>query len=398
MEATQQRRTAGWWWIAVVTALAFTACGTQESTESTQTIALAERTMPVPAGVIEGTVDQPNARIELRTYKNGRLTPLMKTTADAEGAFRLEVKQDLAYDFHQLVVNGAHPVVLIMDATYGVRLDLKIPASGYITDAQIEGSPESEMLATYYNKAIPLQLQLQNAMNRKDQSLTASLRKQLQEHAVDWATPRAHLPSAMGALEHLDADLHRPLMVSIMNANQSRMGTNEYYQYLENNVVNKPKPRKVATPPPAAKSNGAGLGPGDAAPDIQMAGTDGELMKLSNLRGKVVLIDFWASWCGPCRRENPHVVNAYRQYGPQGFEVFSVSLDKTRDPWLKAIEQDGLIWPNHVSDLAGWQNEAARLYGVSSIPHTVLIDREGNIIARNLRGRALTAQLAQLFP
>ena len=398
MEATQQRRTAGWWWIAVVTALAFTACGTHESTESTQTIALAERTMPVPAGVIEGTVDQPNARIELRTYKNGRLTPLMKTTADAEGAFRLEVKRDLAYDFHQLVVNGAHPVVLIMDATYGVKLDLKIPASGYITESLIEGSPESEMLATYYNKAIPLQLQLQNAMNRKDQALAASLRKQLQEYAMDWATPRAHLPSAMGALEHLDADLHRPLMVSIMNANQSRMGTNEYYQYLENNVVNKPKPRKVATPPPSAQSNGAGLGAGDAAPDIQMAGTNGELLKLSDLRGKVVLIDFWASWCGPCRRENPHVVNAYRQYGPKGFEVFSVSLDKTRDPWLKAIEQDGLIWPNHVSDLAGWQNEAARLYGVSSIPHTVLLDGEGNIIARNLRGRALTAQLAQLFP
>ena len=397
MEATQQRWAAGWWWIAVVAAFAFTACGTPNASDSQEPIALAERTMPVPAGVIEGTVDQPNARIELRTYKNGRLTPLMKTNADANGAFRLEVKRDLAYDFHQLVVNGAHPVVLIMDATYGVRLDLKVPSSGYITEAQIEGSPESEMLAGYYNKAIPLQLQLQNAVNRKDQAQTAQIRKQLQEFAVNWATPRAHLPCAIGALEHLDADLHRPLMVSIMNANQGRMGKNEYYQYLENNVVNKPKPRKVSTPPPAAKG-GAGLGPGDAAPDIEMAGTNGEPRTLSDLRGKVVLIDFWASWCGPCRRENPHVVNAYRQYGPQGFEVFSVSLDKTRDPWLKAIEQDGLIWPNHVSDLAGWQNAAARLYGVNSIPHTVLIDREGNIIARNLRGRALSAQLAQLFP
>ena len=397
MEATQQRWAAGWWWIAVVAAFAFTACGTPNASDSQEPIALAERTMPVPAGVIEGTVDQPNARIELRTYKNGRLTPLMKTNADANGAFRLEVKRDLAYDFHQLVVNGAHPVVLIMDATYGVRLDLKVPSSGYITEAQIEGSPESEMLAGYYNKAIPLQLQLQNAVNRKDQAQTAQIRKQLQEFAVNWATPRAHLPCAIGALEHLDADLHRPLMVSIMNANQGRMGKNEYYQYLENNVVNKPKPRKVSTPPPAA-AGGAGLGPGDAAPDIEMAGTNGELRTLSDLQGKVVLIDFWASWCGPCRRENPHVVNAYRQYGPQGFEVFSVSLDKTRDPWLKAIEQDGLIWPNHVSDLAGWQNAAARLYGVNSIPHTVLIDREGNIIARNLRGRALSAQLAQLFP
>lgn len=383
--------------IAVVAAFAFTACGTPNAEESTEPIALEQRTMPVPAGVIEGTVDQPNARIELRTYKNGRLTPLMKTTADAAGAFRLEVKPDLAYDFHQLVVNGAHPVVLIMDATYGIKLNLKVPESGYIADAQIEGSPESALLATYYSKAIPLQLQLQNAVNRQDQAATASIRKQLQDYAVNWATPRAHLPCAIGALEHLDSDLHRPLMVSIMNANQAKMGTNEYYQYLENNVVNKPKPRKVSTPPPA-QPGGAALGPGDAAPEIEMADRDGNLVKLSDLRGKVVLIDFWASWCGPCRRENPHVVNAYRQYGPRGFEVFSVSLDKTRDPWLKAIEQDGLVWPNHVSDLAGWQNAAARTYGVNSIPHTVLIDQEGNIIARNLRGRALTTQLAQLFP
>lgn len=353
--------------------------------------------MPVPAGVIAGKVSQPNARIELRTFANGRLTPVKKVTADGEGAFRMEVGRDLAYDFHQLVVNGAHPMVLIMDATYGVNVDLTVPESGYITGARIEGSPESELLATYYDKAIPLQLQLQNAEQRKDREQAASIRSQLQAHAENWATPHAHLPCALGAIEHLDAEMHGPLMASIMNANRSTMGANEYFQYLENNVINKPKPRKVATPPPAA-ANGAGLGPGDAAPDIAMAGIDGELRNLSDLRGKVVLIDFWASWCGPCRRENPHVVNAYRTYGPRGFEVFSVSLDKSRDPWLKAIEQDGLVWPGHVSDLAGWSNAAARLYGVTSIPHTVLIDPEGNIIARNLRGRALTAKLAELFP
>ena len=135
---------------------------------------------------------------------------------------------------------------------------------------------------------------------------------------------------------------------------------------------------------------------GGDAPDIAMKTPEGELMKLSELRGKVVLVDFWASWCGPCRRENPNVVRVYDKYKAAGFEILGVSLDKTKDKWQAAIEKDGLTW-HHVSDLKGWKNEAAQTYGVRSIPHTVLIDKEGKIIARNLRGPALERKLAELF-
>jgi peroxiredoxin len=135
---------------------------------------------------------------------------------------------------------------------------------------------------------------------------------------------------------------------------------------------------------------------GNEAPDFTMNDRDGKPVKLSDFRGKVMLVDFWASWCGPCRRENPHVVELYNHYHAKGFDVLGVSLDKTRDPWLQAIEKDGLVW-NHVSDLKGWANEAAQLYGVSSIPHTVLVDREGKIIARNLRGEQLTAKLREVL-
>lgn len=136
--------------------------------------------------------------------------------------------------------------------------------------------------------------------------------------------------------------------------------------------------------------------PGAEAPDFTMETPDGKMLSLKDLRGKVVLIDFWASWCGPCRRENPNVVKAYQKYHPKGFDVLGVSLDKDRKRWLDAIEKDGLIW-HHVSDLKGWSNAAAQLYGVSSIPHTVLVDRDGKIIARNLRGPALEQKLEEIF-
>ena len=138
-------------------------------------------------------------------------------------------------------------------------------------------------------------------------------------------------------------------------------------------------------------------GQGDMAPDIVMNDPNGQERKLSDLRGKVVLLDFWASWCGPCRRENPSVVRAYEKYKDRGFEVFSVSLDSDASRWKKAIEQDQLTWPNHVSDLAGWRNAASREYGISSIPHTMLIDRDGSILATHLRGPAVESALRGIF-
>jgi thiol-disulfide isomerase/thioredoxin len=136
--------------------------------------------------------------------------------------------------------------------------------------------------------------------------------------------------------------------------------------------------------------------PGGVAPDFAQETPDGETLRLSELRGKVVLVDFWASWCGPCRRENPNVVKLYERYAPQGFEILGVSLDRQKEKWLQAIEADGLGW-KHVSDLKGWQNAVAQQYSVNSIPHTILLDAEGRIIARNLRGKALEDKLRELF-
>ncbi|MFT5337296.1 MAG: thiol-disulfide isomerase/thioredoxin, partial [Luteibaculaceae bacterium] len=112
--------------------------------------------------------------------------------------------------------------------------------------------------------------------------------------------------------------------------------------------------------------------------------------------GKYVLIDFWASWCRPCRAENPNVVAMYKKYKRKGFEIYSVSLDRTKDAWVNAIKQDGLTW-THVSDLKFWQSEGAKTYGVSGIPFTVLIDKEGKIIATNIRGESLRNKMKEIF-
>lgn len=135
---------------------------------------------------------------------------------------------------------------------------------------------------------------------------------------------------------------------------------------------------------------------GQIAPEIALPNPEGEVKKLSDLRGKVVMIDFWAAWCGPCRRENPNVVKLYNKYNSKGFEVFGVSLDRSKEDWVKAIEKDGLAW-TQVSDLSYFNSEAARTYGIEAIPATILLDREGKIIARNLRGQALEDKLAEIF-
>ncbi|MCO5260006.1 MAG: AhpC/TSA family protein [Crocinitomicaceae bacterium] len=134
-----------------------------------------------------------------------------------------------------------------------------------------------------------------------------------------------------------------------------------------------------------------------AAPDILLKSPEGVEIKLSSLKGKVVLIDFWASWCAPCRRENPNVVRLYNKYKNKGFTIYSVSLDTDKSSWVSAIEQDGLIWPNHVSDLTGWKSFVVKLYSFDAIPHTVLVGKDGNILDIGLRGKALEDRLAELL-
>ena len=185
--------------------------------------------------------------------------------------------------------------------------------------------------------------------------------------------------SSLAALQNLNFDQEFDYYLKVITALDGIANGNDIYDNMAAQILSM---RKVAV--------------GSEAPEITMSQPNGEVISLSDFRGQYVLIDFWASWCGPCRRENPNVKKVYDKYHEKGFEILGVSLDKAMQPWLNAIGQDGLEW-RHVSDLKFWSSPVVAEYQVTGIPHTVLVDPKGIIVAKNLRGEALDLKLAQLL-
>lgn len=166
----------------------------------------------------------------------------------------------------------------------------------------------------------------------------------------------------------------------------------QLYNNLEETVKSSPIGAYIGQMVDEAKRNPVGK----PLPDFEQPDTSGKMVKLSSLKGKYVLVDFWASWCGPCRQENPNVLNAFNRFKDKNFTVLGVSLDKNKEAWIKAINDDGLTW-THMSDLKFWQNSVAQQFQISSIPQNFLVDPSGIVIAKNLRGAALESKLESLL-
>ena len=365
-------------------------------------------------GSIGGTIAGLDAGTEvvLRSFNNGNLVNVASTTLDSAGGFTLTPAKPLIRGYHQLLAGRVHPLVLITDQTEGVTVEATARVGeNYMVGASIAGSPESVTIAEYYEAIMPLQQRIKQA-ERDARTLSGDKRAAAKEavaakvdsiNALSLAFAEKHSGTlaALSALESLDAGAHKDLFKANIEALKDEFRNSFYFGKIKSAYDRAVLPRNMELPNPTKQKKRGGknskYGQGDMAPDIVMNDPDGNERKLSDLRGTVVLLDFWASWCGPCRRENPSVVRAYEKYKDQGFAVFSVSLDSDANRWRKAIEQDQLTWPNHVSDLQGWRNGAAREYGISSIPHTMLIDRDGAILATHLRGSGVESALRGVF-
>ena len=319
--------------------------------------------------------------------------PLKTVTADSTGKFAFEFKIPFRdYYFLKLENNQLVNLILKGNDTIKVYGDAKQLAK----ISNFVGSEESEAMNQFVValgefKAIEDSLK---QVARRNPSQGPQLDAYFQPLAENFYQNRnnyinkyANSPALIVTINVVDKDTEWDLYQKIGGLLNNSFGDSPTVQSVQAYIANMKK-EKDAT---------AFLNPGNPAKEISLPNTVGDTVKLSDLKGKVVLIDFWASWCRPCRMENPNVVNMYNLYSKEGFEVYSVSLDHDKARWIQAIEQDGLIWPSHVSDLKKWQSVAAKEYGVKGIPFTVLIDKEGKVIGTNLRGPALENQLKAIF-
>ena len=352
------------------------------------------------SGHIEGAGD---LEVSLSVLGNRAFEKVHTVNADASGHFALpaEALQDLALDVYKVDVGGYHFFV-IGDSLSSLQVEGTIPEqAGLITDLSVTGDTWTSGFTDFLSGVMALQDSLAVAKRQATGGATTedqiagkkdfdALKDRLNKYVQQTVREHKKDPIGLMALEHMDLSANRVLAQQVIDSTRTLMGHSMAHRTLSQRVTKQRKPRQT-------NQRNAQIKPGMAMPDITLQDPDGQSRSLSDLRGKVVLVDFWASWCGPCRRENPNVVRAWNEYNNRGFEVFSISLDKDVSKWKRAIEQDGLIWPYHISDLRGWNSVASAQYGISSIPHAILIDKDGTVVATHLRGNQLETELEKLL-
>ncbi len=345
--------------------------------------------------IIKGKVNFPlEGAIKIDELKNGGggWSDLIQLNKDHTYSKTIHLTEPGVYGINFF---GKQAVNLMVDHH---DIELNVDGNDAQGGVEIKGSPDHDLyqkVQTMYRglqdtpglKAIEAEYQKAVAANdeKKLNELRTAYMKELENGQRQIVDLLKQQPPSL-ALFHLlqdpnliDKDKNMDLLTSAVEKFKKDWPTYHYTKELAE-VVNKLKVTAI----------------GQVAPEIALANPDGQIVKLSSLRGKYVLIDFWAKWCGPCRRENPNVVKAYHKFKSKGFEVYSVSLDRTKADWLQAIKEDGLVW-THVSDLKYFECQAARDYNINAIPFSILLDKNGVILAKNLRGPALDQKLEEVL-
>lgn len=354
--------------------------------------------------VIGNFSNTPAQKVRLQEVKiDDKIVVVDSGTVGADGKFELSA-ESAEPGLYQVVFEQGPYVILSQDAG-NIRLSGDYQQLPQYT---VQGSPASQSVQGF--------LRVVNEHIRDIQTLDQVIRKlhaegrdssiaMAQQDLSDatsgltrfieqYADTTKYLPNALFAARILNMSVEEQYISAFLETLPKRFGNSQQVKDFTASRKTMIAARKGASEPrPQAFTGGPVLGA--VAPPISLPTPEGQTLSLASLKGKYVLIDFWASWCGPCRAENPNVVAAYNQYKDKGFTVFGVSLDDDKGKWQQAIQSDGLAW-THVSDLKRWESVAARDYGVESIPTNFLLDKEGKIIARDLRGPALVAKLAEV--
>ena len=315
---------------------------------------------------INGKVDDGRfTSLELTDYVTNE--KLSDSKIDETGSFKLECELQAA-TLCKLAFDERTYIALILNP--GENMNISIDGTN-LNQPVITGSKDSELI---YNTIARL-----NDYQKQIDDHTAKVMRERTEFLESFLLENKSSLSVLFFLEQLDINqypgLYKEVTAALSASHPGNQVVENYSRRFRDAIF---------------------LPVGEVAPEIALPDTQGKINKLSSLRGKYVLIDFWAAWCGPCRREAPNLVRIYNKYKEKGFEIYGVSLDRDKNSWLGAIESDNLDWV-HVSDLKYWQSDVVGLYGFSGIPYTVLIDREGKIIAKGLRGEQLENKLAEIF-
>lgn len=345
--------------------------------------------------VVSGKVGYPQAggQIMISEIKNGSFGWQDTITLKSNYTFSKTIKLTEPGYYKLNFFNKQVVDFILYKSNVGIAVDGNDPR-GFV---EITGSPEIELIRKAQNilqsgERSPtiaklnedFQVAVKNKDNEQIAALQAAYMKEIKKSHDQVAELFRNEPASLGVINMLQSNtLDKDNYFSTYEAVAEKLKKEwPTYQVSKDFIAMVDGMKKLAI--------------GQPAPEIALPDTTGQVVKLSSLKGKYVLVDFWAKWCGPCRQENPNVVRAFHKYKAKGFTVFGVSLDRNKQDWMQAIKQDGLAW-THVSDLKYWQSEAAKTYNITGIPFSLLLDPDGKIIAKNLRGAALEAKLEEVL-